>query len=290
MNSLSSIQLDAFQALSKTLSFTQAAAICCISQSALSQRIAKLEQTLGSPLFIRPSTPLQLTPLGEKLLRYCTCKQNLEHEFLSSTISQTTQGMLTGIIRLAGFSSIMQSMILPMMSQFIKQHPNLWCEFQVLEIAQLSHKLAHSEVDFILSNAPCRLRDVINHLIGHEVNVLVEPKNTKVHEFFLDHDPMDTTTTDFFAQQKKAPSSWKTRYFDDIYLIIEAVKHGLGRAIIPRHLLNQTPQLKAVEGYQPMITPIYLSYIKQAHKTRLHQAVISHLINQSQLSIDGKRV
>ena len=64
--SLSSLQIDAFLAVCETKSFTAAAAKLHITQSALSQRIKNLEDELGSTLFVRESTGVRTTDLGER--------------------------------------------------------------------------------------------------------------------------------------------------------------------------------------------------------------------------------
>lgn len=45
-----------------------------ITQSALPQRILNLESDLGSTLFIRESSGILLTELGQRMLRYCQMK------------------------------------------------------------------------------------------------------------------------------------------------------------------------------------------------------------------------
>ena len=58
---LNSSQLEAFSTIAKTLNFTRAAEQLHVTQSALSQRIAKLEGDLEATLFVRDRNALRLT-------------------------------------------------------------------------------------------------------------------------------------------------------------------------------------------------------------------------------------
>lgn len=60
--------LRAFVTVADTGSFTAAAAILGRSQSAVSQKVQRLEQVIGKPVFARNSRALALTPAGERLL------------------------------------------------------------------------------------------------------------------------------------------------------------------------------------------------------------------------------
>jgi LysR family nitrogen assimilation transcriptional regulator len=62
--------LKVFVAVAQHGSFSQAAADLCIVQSALSRRVQRLEQRMGAPLFERRARGVELTPQGQKFLRW----------------------------------------------------------------------------------------------------------------------------------------------------------------------------------------------------------------------------
>jgi DNA-binding transcriptional LysR family regulator len=77
---LSSRDLDAFLALAHTQHFTRAAEKCHLSQSAFSQKIARIEQTAGVALFERSTRHVTLTPEGEVFAQEVTrIQQDLQH-------------------------------------------------------------------------------------------------------------------------------------------------------------------------------------------------------------------
>src|SRR5271156_5012173 len=121
---LSSIQLDAFYAVAQTLHFSQAAEKLHITQSALSQRVLALESELGLTLFIRGRSGVRLTEAALRLLRYCQNRQGLEEELISEIESKGNES-LAGTVRIAGFSSVMRSVVLPALAPLLKLHPKI---------------------------------------------------------------------------------------------------------------------------------------------------------------------
>jgi DNA-binding transcriptional LysR family regulator len=272
--SLSSIQLDAFVAVAKAQSFSGGAKTLHITQSALSQRILNLESDLGSTLFIREAKGIRLTPLGERLLRYCLLKDSLENEFLGEIKSQNGR-TLGGLIKFGGFSTVVRSVIVPCMTALLSEHSNVQIELLTREMRQLPTLLETGQADFILLNMPYDKHGVENIEVGFEEYVMVEPKNGIFRDnVFLDHDSDDSTTADFLKMQDRTLKSWRRSYFDEIYAIIDGVINGAGRAIIPLHLAKQIESVKISKGYRPMKSPVFFCYYQQAFYTSLHKRVI----------------
>ena len=61
-------QLQYFVAAAQNRSFTKAAELYYISQTAVTQQIQSLEQTVGCALFDRSTRPVSLTPAGRAFL------------------------------------------------------------------------------------------------------------------------------------------------------------------------------------------------------------------------------
>jgi len=62
------LALRAFEASGRFLSFTRAAELLGVTQSAISRHIKQLEAVLGHSLFRRGTRALELTPAGATLL------------------------------------------------------------------------------------------------------------------------------------------------------------------------------------------------------------------------------
>ncbi len=131
---LSSDELEAFAHIARTGSFSRAAKLLHVTQSAVSQRIAHLEQTLETKLLLRDHHKISLTTAGEELLRYCQFHEQLEHDLLQKFVAKNHQKMLNGYIRIAAFSSVMQSAVMPALQPLLISQPNLQLEARNAEV------------------------------------------------------------------------------------------------------------------------------------------------------------
>ncbi|MGE3260616.1 MAG: LysR family transcriptional regulator [Bacteriovoracia bacterium] len=272
--SLSSLQLDAFQAVAAAKTFSAAAKALHLTQSALSQRVMNLEEELGSTLFIRESSGLRLTDLGEKLLRYCRSRSLLEEEFLGATKSKG----LSGAVRIAGFSTVVRSLLVPITASLVKDHPDLQISLQSAELRELPGLLASGAADYVLLTRVPEKSGIESQLLGHEENVWVTGKGKHARTgVFLDHDAEDATTEEFFRLQGKKSPKYKRSYLGDMYTILEGVRAGLGSAIAPLHIAKEIPGLEIEKGYKNLRVPVYLAYHASGFPTKLQKEVVTRL-------------
>lgn len=269
---LSSAHLEAFQVLAQTLNFTKAAEKLHVTQSALSQRIKNLEEELNTTLFIRDRAGLKLTATAEDLVRYCRCKNSLEEEFLSSLKSQD----LTGSIRIGGFSTVMSSVIVPRLAPLLQKHNGLQFQNIVDEIETLPAKLQRGEIDYMILDRKEARDELEAVLLGHEQNVLIQQKKYKGVDIYLDHTPDDETTFRYLKSAGKKSKNIERRYLADIYGIIEGVRHGLGRAVVPKHLIDEK-EFEIIEPKTILEVPVYLHFYSQPYYSKLHQEILKTL-------------
>lgn len=272
---LSSLQLEAFVEVAKNKSFSRAAEVLHITQSALSQRVINLERDLEASLIIRESMGLRLTSAGEELLRYCRAKAELEEETLGRLAQKVG---VTGTMRIAGFSSITRSLILPVIAPFAKLHPHVRVELFNRELRDLMPLLKNNEADFILTTHKSLRLEIESHELGSEEYVLVQPKSGKFErKVYLDHDADDTITQEYLKLQKGKPAKFERDFLDEIYAIIDGVALGLGQAVLPKHLVTHDRRLKVVTGQVPLRVPFYLQYYQQPYYSQLHHEVVKVL-------------
>ncbi len=271
--SLSSLHLDAVVACAATRNFTLAAEKLAITQSARSQRIKNLEFDLSTSLFIRSRSGVSLTEAGMELLRYCQRKDAMENEVIAQ-IKGVSGGGLRGEIRLAGFSTIMRSVVMPALSSLLIKNPNIRVHFLIREMNELPQLLQTGEADFIFTDEQLSRDAVQSKEVGFEQNILIQKKNYSGPEIYLDHDEFDETTKKYLSRFKKK-QKFERRYYDDAYSILEAVKLGLGIAVLPKHLVKSEPDLQIVDGKNVLESSIYLHYFKQDFFTQLQSEVIA---------------
>jgi DNA-binding transcriptional LysR family regulator len=274
---LSSLQLDAFFAAARQRNFSRAAKELFITQSALTQRIGNLERELGISLFVRKPRGVELTDAGSRLLRYCQARDLLEKELLEELRGDRASG-LGGVLRVAGFSSIVRSVLLPALAPLLRAHPNVTVHLQNAEMEDLPHLLATGEVDLVVLDHVLPKADVEAVPLGEEENVLVVSATApQTPDVYLDHDPQDPTTAKFLRVQSASTPTFRRSYLDEIYALMDGAALGLGKAVVPRHLAEKDDRLRIVPGAKPMRSPVVLHYFRQPFYTALQKAAIEEL-------------
>ncbi len=276
--SLSSIQLEAFSAVTQTLNFTKAAGVLHITQSALSQRILNLESELGTTLFIRDKSGIKLTEEAQELIKYCQFKNQCEDEFVSRLKSKDAK-QIAGTLRVGGFSSVMRSIFLPAVSDLLSKNPLLKLQMLIREVYELFDLLKRSEIDFIIINSNIEREDIESVFLGYEENVLVQKKNYSGEKIYLDHDENDEVTFTYLKKFARKSKKIKRCYLDDTYGILEAVKLGLGYAVLPKHLIENEKNIEVINPQQILKIPVYLCFYRQPYYTKMHLSLVEKVVS-----------
>lgn len=272
-----SAQLEAFRVLAQTRNFTQASKKLGLTQSALSQRILNLEAELETTLFIRAPSGARLTEAAHELLRYCQTKDALESEVLNRLQSKKRGDRLAGTIRVGGFSSVMGSVILARLSPLVIQNPDLKLNFLTRELQELPELLKSGASDFIITDHASERNEIESFQIGEEFNVLVERKGYRGPEIYLDHDEDDQMTLKYLKLAGLKKSSLQRLFLDDVHGVLSGVRLGLGRAVLPLHLIQDEKQLHVLYREKVLKSQFFLSFYRQPFYSKLHQAVTACL-------------
>ena len=272
---LNSSQLEAFFTVAKTLNFTRAAEALHISQSALSQRIAKLEEEIETTLFVRDKTSVRLTEAGLQVLRFCQVADLAESDLLTKLKGSHEE--LAGILKIGGFSSVNRSLVLPALKKLMIKNQRLSIQLFTKELHELPRLLRNAEADYILSNRKSDSPDIENIFLGYEEYILVRSKKHPETDVFLDHDENDPMTTEYFSRNKMSYKPKMMCYLDDIYGLIDGVKNGYGKAILPLHLIEDERELEIVDPKRILRVPVYLQFYLQPYYRRAHSYFLSEI-------------
>ena len=265
---LNSSQLEAFFTIARLLNFTRAAEELHVTQSALSQRVAKLEEEIEVTLFIRDRSAIRLTEAGEQMLRFCQLTDSAESDLLSKL--RGSREDLAGSLRIGGFSSVNRSLVMPALKKLMLKNQNLSLHLMTREMKDLDAMLKHSEVDYVITNRKSESPDIRNIFLGFEDNVLVRSRKHADSEVFLDHDENDPTTRRYFSQNKLTLKASNMRYLDDVYGLIDGVKLGYGRAVLPVHLIEEERDLEIVNPQRILKESVYLQFYIQPFYRAVH--------------------
>lgn len=127
--------------------FSRAAARCNVTQPTLSVGIAKLEKIVGSPLFLRTSQRVQLTPAGN---RFLSVARQIEGDF-NSALQMMTGSSPTGLARIGVLKSLPGNMIAGMVEAFNRAGTDWLIELVEGSERELIGHLARGRVDLALS-------------------------------------------------------------------------------------------------------------------------------------------
>ncbi len=268
-------QLDAFFTIAKLLNFTRAAEELHVTQSALSQRIAKLEEDLEASLFIRDRGALRLTEAGEQVLRFCHLNSQAEAELLSR-LKDSNDG-LAGRLKIGGFSSVNRSLVIPALEKLMRGNPKLSLSLITKELRELPALLKSAEVDYVLTTRESESAEIESIFLGFEDNILVQSKNNPPGDIYLDHDERDPTTKAYCSQNKVRFKPESMRYLDDVYGLLDGAKNGLGKAVLPLHLIGNEKDLEILHPQRRLVVPVYLNFYVQAYYRKSHSIVVKEI-------------
>lgn len=117
--------LRAFEAVAAHLSFTDAARALNVSTAAISSHIKVLEEFLETPLFVRHSRSVRLTPQGARLLP--GVQRGMSE--LSRAVEQLRQDRTSGLLNISLLGSFLQKWLLPRLGDFHLKHPEVDLRF-----------------------------------------------------------------------------------------------------------------------------------------------------------------
>lgn len=142
-------QLEYFVAVAENLSFTKAARQCFISQTAMTQQIHALEQTVGVPLFVRDKHHVMLTPAGVVYLKEARTilKRNDDAIRLARVAGEGTTGELT-VGYISGFGT---SDCADILRGFREAYPGISMKLFRSTMSGLFDALARGECDIALT-------------------------------------------------------------------------------------------------------------------------------------------
>ena len=67
------------------------------------------------------------------------------------------------------------------------------------------------------------------------------------------------------------------RYLDDVYGLIDGVKNGYGKAILPRHLIENESSLEILEPQKILKIKVYLQFFIQPYYRNSHSIITEEI-------------
>jgi len=242
--------LKVFCDLAETESFTKAAQINGVTQSAVSQQISSLERLFKSLLIERSKKRFRLTSEGQVLYDYS--KQIIQtYESLHSQL-QELKDIISGTIRVATIYSIGLHDLPPYVKKFMRSYPTVNVHVEYRRANQVYEDVLGNVVDMGLVAYPtkdAKLEIIPLHkdplvLICHPHHPFAKQKNIKlkalVGQKFVGFEP-DIPTRKALDKilREHSVSVNNVMEFDNVETVKRAVEIDAGVSIVPQGTVTQ---------------------------------------------------
>lgn len=241
--------LRMFVAVAETGSFTGAGNVVGRSQSAVSQRIAKLEESLGRSVFLRTSRSLALTQLGERLLIHARYMIKLSEAIVQECREPPPNCMLR-----VGLVEDFLWLLPHQLSRFRKACPDVHIELTIGQSNDLYMAFEERRVDCILAKRESPARG--GRLICCEPRVWVAADghvvdfNEPIPLVLPRHDSSDRSA--MIATLDAARQRWRGACsVSSMSGLQAAVAAGLGITLLGRSFVQSDMQILDVPRHWP---------------------------------------
>jgi LysR family transcriptional regulator, transcriptional activator of the cysJI operon len=247
------MQIETFKIfcdLAETASFSKAATLNGITQSAVSQQIRALEQRFQVTLISRGGRNFSLTPEGEAFLESSKGILNI-YDHLSDRLHEL-QNLVAGDIKIASIYSIGLHELPPFLKQFRTQHPEVEVHVEYRRSPQVYSEVLNGEVDFGLVSYPAKRKGIAIEpfikdrmvLICHPDHPLAKRTSAALSDFqnekFIAFEP-DAPTRKVIDRLFKDHNLDinHAMEFDNVETVKRAVEIEHGISIVPQNTVRQ---------------------------------------------------
>ncbi len=244
-------QLQIFESVAQTQSYTRAAERLFMTQPAVSMQMKQLEETVGLDLFERQGKKIVATRAGEKLRKHAN-KIIGRFEILHNSIAKLKKGQHEQIKISAATTA--NHFVTHMMAEFSRQHQDINITLDITNRETLVKQLQNYDPDFVIMGEPPSKLDLDSRLImENPLIVIASPEHPVVKKYKSKNVPMDKVIKESFVVREEGSGTKAAirRYFKKYKLDFissyemssnESIKHavvaGLGLGIVALHTVK----------------------------------------------------
>ena len=264
--------VEAFYWVASLKSISRAAEKLFLTQSAMSSRIATLEEELGILLLDRRDKQFKLTIAGARFLVYAQKLLDLQREVKAEMGSGAPMAVS---MRIGAIESVLHSWLIPWLEKLRADHPGLELELTVETTPILLEQIERGTLDLVFAVLPASADGVRNHalpvmdmaFVGNPL--LHKKRNYRLEELaeielltFQKGSQPHVTLLDLFKQNRMEPK--KVHAISSISAMVQLVQGGFGVALLPRAAVQRLTgfaslKLLAFDGKLKAL-PIHASY------------------------------
>ncbi|RVD36071.1 LysR family transcriptional regulator, partial [Mesorhizobium sp. M8A.F.Ca.ET.023.02.2.1] len=137
--------LRTFLAVARSRNITRAAEAVHLAQSSVSDQIQSLEAELGTALFTRSKSGLELTPAGLALKPIAEELLRLDGEARAAVLAAA--GQTSGALTIGALETIASARLAPWLPGFQASHPDITVRMKVADSGTLLRQLEEGDID-----------------------------------------------------------------------------------------------------------------------------------------------
>jgi len=278
--------LRSFAALVDTGSFTRAAERLGLTQAAVSQHVAHLEDALGQLLIRRPRR-IELTPTGRALLDYCAQLEQAERQ-LHARLSDAQAD--AGEVSLITPGSIGLALY-PVLLDLQQAHPGLVIRHRFAPDPEARDAVLQNTYELgLVTLQPDDPRLAFEPFIEEPLELIV-PAAAQVAGWddlsrlgFIDHPDGQAMATRLLSRWFPANPGVRALpvhgFINQIGLILEPVARGLGFTVLPRHArlaFARQEAIRVVESGAAVVDRLWLIHRAEWPLSARAQRVVAQI-------------
>jgi DNA-binding transcriptional LysR family regulator len=261
-------QLAYFAAVARTRHFTRAAELVGVSQPTLSKQIRVLENSLGSPLFVRNRGQIELTSAGEALLPHAQ-RILIDVESAQRSVDEVA-GLRRGRVRLGATPSVCDGLLPDLLTGFHERHPDIDLEVQEAGSRVLTRELGQGRLDLALLIVPLRSDSSIETgsiettSLLKERLVLASPADADLPDAIGVAGLRDLPLVMFregYDLREVTLGACRAAGFEprlaveggEMSAVLRFVEAGLGHAVVPEMVMRNRPKLHSTRLEKPAL-------------------------------------
>lgn len=234
--------VEAFYWVASLKSISRAADKLFLTQSAMSSRIATLEEELGVLLLDRRDKQFKLTVAGARFLVYAQKLLELQREVKAEMGFGASMAVS---MRIGAIESVLHSWLIPWLEKLRDEQPGLELELTVETTPILTEQIQRGTLDLVFAVLPASAEGVRNQALPPMAMVFVgHPGLHKKRSYRLDEladmelltfqkgSQPHVTLLDLFRQHRLEPK--RVHAISSISAMVQLVQGGFGVALLPR--------------------------------------------------------
>jgi DNA-binding transcriptional LysR family regulator len=268
---------------------SHAAKLLGTSASTVSRHIQQLETSLGQTLFLRQQSGYLLTDQGKEVLELIA---GVEQALLALDRHQKPEASsehVSGLVRLASAELLATHLIIPHLPELYAAHPNLQVEILIdIRLADLNRREADLALRLIAAGGKINDQDYIAHAVGNMEFAAYASRIHEVGDQYISwgQDWTHLASAEWLAQQFKTQPA--VLGVNSANAQLQAVKHGIGIALLPRYLGDADPDLREIEFSKTQFSrDLWLVYHRDLKASRRVQLMREFLTATIQETLSG---